>query len=69
MDYAIPSRSREKHSASVLIELCSLESDSKPIDDSHELFLNIVEVATTANSVTSHQVLIVQTTMKKEKNK
>ncbi|MEC1900723.1 hypothetical protein [Bacillus atrophaeus] len=69
LDYAFPSRSSEKHSVSVQSELRSLESYSKPIDDSNELFLNIVEVATTANSVTSHQVLIVQTTMKKEKNK
>lgn len=49
-------------------ELLSLESYSKSLDESHELFLNIVENATTANSVTTKQVLIVQTTMKKEKD-
>lgn len=49
-------------------ELLSLESYSKSLDESHELFLNIVEIGTTANSVTTNQVLIVQTTMKKEKN-
>ncbi|QMI86711.1 hypothetical protein H1Q60_09365 [Bacillus velezensis] len=68
-DYAFPSRSDKKHSISVQSKLRSLESYSKPIDDSTELFLNVVEVSTTANSVTSHQVLIVQTKMKKEKNK
>ncbi|AUJ75367.1 hypothetical protein NNG64_19785 [Bacillus siamensis] len=68
-DYAFPSRSDKKHSISVQSKLRSLESYSKPIDDSTELFLNIVEVSTTANSVTSQQVLIVQTKMKKEKNK
>ncbi|MED1229833.1 hypothetical protein P4T89_20505, partial [Bacillus nakamurai] len=68
-DYAFPSRSDKKHSISVQSKLRSLESYSKPIDDSNELFLNIVEVSTTANSVTSQQVLIVQTKMKKEKNK
>ncbi|MFB4185438.1 hypothetical protein [Bacillus velezensis] len=67
-DYAFPSRSDKKHSISVQSKLRSLESYSKRIDDSTELFLNIVEVSTTANSVTSHQVLIVQTKMKKEKN-
>lgn len=49
-------------------ELLSLESYSKPLDESHELYLNVVEIATTANSVTMNQVLIVQTTMKKEKD-
>ncbi|MEX5838756.1 hypothetical protein D070_02645 [Bacillus velezensis] len=68
-DYAFPSRSDKKHSISVQSKLRSLESYSKPIDDLTELFLNVVEVSTTANSVTSHQVLIVQTKMKKEKNK
>ncbi|QKN90915.1 hypothetical protein [Bacillus amyloliquefaciens] len=68
-DYAFPSRSDKKHSISVQSKLRSLESYSKPIDDSTELFLNIVEVSATANSVTSQQVLIVQTKMKKEKNK
>ncbi|MCY8522933.1 hypothetical protein [Bacillus atrophaeus] len=68
-DYAFPSRSDKKHSISVQSKLRSLESYSKPIDDSTELFLNVVEVSTTANSVTTQQVLIVQTKMKKEKNK
>ncbi|MEC1264179.1 hypothetical protein P9C50_05590 [Bacillus subtilis] len=67
-DYAFPSRSNQKHTVSVQSELLSLESYSKPLDGSHELFLNIVEIATTANSVTTNQVLIVQTTMKKYKN-
>ncbi|WP_369888454.1 hypothetical protein [Bacillus halotolerans] len=67
-DYAFPSRSDQKHTVSVQSELLSLESYSKPLDESYELFLNVVEIATTANSVTTNQVLIVQTTMKKEKD-
>ncbi|KAF2421410.1 hypothetical protein ACMXZI_01800 [Bacillus subtilis] len=67
-DYAFPSRSDQKHTVSVQSELLSLESYSKPLDQSHELFLNVVEISTTANSVTTNQVLIVQTTMKKEKD-
>ncbi|MBA5715630.1 hypothetical protein DT035_12550 [Bacillus subtilis] len=67
-DYAFPSRSDQKHTVSVQSELLSLESYSKPLDQSHELFLNFVEISTTANSVTTNQVLIVQTTMKKEKD-
>ncbi len=58
-DYTFPSRLDQKHTVSVQSELLSLESYSKPLDEFHELFLNIVEVATTANSVT---------TMKKEKD-
>ncbi|MED1937929.1 hypothetical protein P4V25_17860 [Bacillus subtilis] len=64
-DYAFPSRSDQKHTVSVKSVLLSLESYSKPLDESHELFLNVVEIATTANSVTTNQVLIVQTTMKR----
>lgn len=68
-DYAFPSRSNQKHIVSVKSELLSLESYSKKIDDSHELFLNVVEVAITANSVTTNQTLIIQTSLIKEKNK
>ncbi|WP_394356307.1 hypothetical protein [Bacillus changyiensis] len=64
-DYAFPSRTDQKHTVSIKSELLSLESYSKKIDDSHELYLNVVELATTANSVTSNQILIVQTTLKK----
>ncbi len=45
--------------------MLSLESYSKTIDESYELFLNVVELATTANSVITNQTLIVQTTLKK----
>lgn len=66
--FAFPSRSDQRHTVSVKSELLSLESYSKKIDDSHELFLNVVEVAITANSVTSNQTLIIQTSLIKEKN-
>ncbi|SSS88295.1 Uncharacterised protein [Acinetobacter baumannii] len=68
-DFAFPSRSDQKHKVSVKSELLSLESYSKKIDGSHELFLNVVEVAITANSVTSNPTLIIQTSLIKEKNK
>jgi S-adenosylmethionine:tRNA-ribosyltransferase-isomerase (queuine synthetase) len=68
-DFAFPSRSDQKHTVSVKSELLSLESYSKKIDDSHELFLNVVEVAIKANSVTTNQTLIIQTSLIKEKNK
>ncbi|MED2942852.1 hypothetical protein P4282_10265 [Bacillus swezeyi] len=68
LDYSFPSRTDEKHIVSVQSELLSLESYSKKNDESHVLFLNVVELATTANSVTSNQVLIVQTTLKKVNN-
>ncbi|MDW7614297.1 hypothetical protein SC499_06045 [Peribacillus simplex] len=69
-DFAFPSRGEQKkHTVSVKSELLSLESYSKKIDGSHELFLNVVEVAITANSVTTNQTLIIQTSLIKEKNK
>ncbi|MGG1021601.1 hypothetical protein CHCC14809_2733 [Bacillus licheniformis] len=68
LDYAFPSRTNENHTVSVQSELLSLESYSKNIDESSELFLNVVELATTANSVTTNQTLIVQTTLKKVNN-
>lgn len=68
-DLAFPSRSDQKHIVSLKSELLSLESYSKKIDDSHELFLNVVEIAITANSVTTNQKLIMQTSLIKEKNK
>ncbi|SDN51082.1 hypothetical protein SAMN04488137_4712 [Fictibacillus solisalsi] len=68
--FAFPSRSDQKHTVSVKSELLSLENYSK-IDGSgsNELFLNVVEVAVTANSVTTNQTLIIQTSLIKEKNK
>lgn len=68
-EFAFPSRSDQKHTVSLKSELLSLESYSKKIDGSHELFLNVVEVAITANSVTTNQTLIIQTSLIKEKNK
>ncbi|RHJ06985.1 hypothetical protein [Bacillus sonorensis] len=68
LDYAFPSRTNEKHTVSVQSELLSLESYSRKIDESRELFLNVVELATTANSVTTNQTLILQTTLKKVNN-
>ncbi|QYF82844.1 hypothetical protein KY492_00535 [Brevibacterium sp. PAMC21349] len=68
-DFAFPSRSDQKLTVSVKSELLSLESYSKKINGSHELFLNVVEVAITANSVTTNQTLIIQTSLIKEKNK
>ncbi|MFY0800497.1 hypothetical protein AB1K12_01755 [Peribacillus frigoritolerans] len=68
-DFAFPSKSDQKHIVSVKSELLSLESYSKKIDGSHELFLNVVEIAITANSVTTNQTLFIQTTLIKEKNK
>lgn len=68
-DFAFPSRNNQKHMVSVKSELLSLESYLKKIDGSHELFLNVVEVAITANSVTTNQTLIIQTSLIKEKNK
>ncbi|MDM5197036.1 hypothetical protein QUF79_03185 [Fictibacillus enclensis] len=70
-DFAFPSRSDQKHTVSVKSELASLESYSKKINGSgsHELFLNIVKVDITANSVTTNQTLIIQTSLIKEKNR
>ncbi|KIN47915.1 hypothetical protein [Bacillus subtilis] len=68
-DFAFPSRSDQKHTVSVKSELLSLESYSNKIDGSRELFLNVIEVAIVANSVTTNQTLIIQTSLIKEKNK
>jgi len=68
-DFAFPSRSDQKNTVSVKSELLLLESYSKKIDGSNELFLNVVEVAITVNSVTTNQTLIIQTSLIKEKNK
>lgn len=66
-NFAFPSRSDQKYTVSVKSELLSLESYSKKIDDSHELYLNVAEVAITANSVTTNQTLIIYTSLIKEK--
>ncbi|ATH94151.1 hypothetical protein ACH95_01690 [Bacillus glycinifermentans] len=68
LDYAFPSRTNERHTVSIQSELLSLESYSRKVDESRELFLNVVELATTANSVTTNQTLIVQTTLIKVKD-
>ncbi|KRT94559.1 hypothetical protein AB447_214360 [Bacillus glycinifermentans] len=54
LDYAFPSCTNEKHTVSIQSELLSLESYSRKVDESRELFLNVVELAATANSVTTN---------------
>ena len=68
-DFAFPSRTNRKHAVTVKSELLSLESYSMKIGRSHELFLSIAEVASTANSITSNQTLIIQTSLIKENGK